>query len=106
MLSTYIPLLLLVILHSIIFINLKTQAHPGEQSTNNQQQRKRRNRSVQMSIASVTLFVLCLLPFITNHLIIEYQVSAFVVQFLDISLCNLLFDSRLPCYQPDYLLHV
>ena len=73
-LFTYIPVLLLVILYSIIFIKLKTQAHPGEQSTNNQQQRKRRNRNVlQMSIAIVTVFVLCWLPYNTNHLIIEYQ---------------------------------
>ena len=70
----YIPVLLLVILYSIIFIKLKTQAHPGEQSTNNQQQRKRRNRNVvQMSIAIVTVFVLCWLPYNTNYLIIEYQ---------------------------------
>ena len=73
-LFTYIPVLLLIILYSIIFIKLKTQAHPGEQSTNNQQQRKRRNRNVlQMSIAIVTVFVLCWLPYNTNHLIIEYQ---------------------------------
>ena len=70
----YIPVLLLVILYSIIFIKLKTQAHPGEQSTNNQQQRDRRNRNVlQMSIAIVTVFVLCWLPNVTNHLIIRYQ---------------------------------
>ena len=42
----YVPVLLLVILYSIIVIKLKTQAHPGEQSTNNQQRCKRRNRSV------------------------------------------------------------
>ena len=67
----YIPVLLLAILYSIIFIKLKTQVHPGEQSTNNQQQRKRRNRNVlQMSIAIVKVFVLCWLPFITNILII------------------------------------
>ena len=73
-LFTYIPVLLLVILYSIIFIKLKTQVHPGEQSTNNQQQRKRRNRNVlQMSIAIVTVFVLCWLPYNTNHLIIEYR---------------------------------
>ena len=70
----YIPVMLLVILYSIIFIKLKTQVHPGEQSTNNQQQRKRRNRNVlQMSIAIVTVFVLCWLPNVTNHLIIRYQ---------------------------------
>ena len=56
----YIPVLLLVILYSIIVIKLKTQAHPGEQSANSQQQRDRRNRNVlQMSIAIVTVFVLC-----------------------------------------------
>ena len=76
-LFTYIPVLLLAILYSIIFIKLKTQVHPGEQSTNNQQQRKRRNRNVlQMSIAIVTVFVLCWLPYNTNHLIIQYQDSS------------------------------
>ena len=76
-LFTYIPVLLLVILYSIIFIKLKTQEHPGEQSTNNQQQRERRNRNVlQMSIAIVTVFVLCWLPYNTNYLIIEYQDSS------------------------------
>ena len=76
-LFTYIPVLFLVILYSIIFIKLKTQLHPGEQSTNNQQQRKRRNRNVlQMSIAIVTVFVLCWLPYNTTHLIIEYQDSS------------------------------
>ena len=76
-LFTYIPVLLLVILYSIIFIKLKTQVHPGEQSTNDQQQRKRRNRNVlQMSIAIVTVFVLCWLPYNTNHLMIVYQDSS------------------------------
>ena len=76
-LFTYIPVLLLVILYSIIFIEFKTQAHPGEQWTNNQQQRKRKNGNVlQMSIAIVTVFVLCWLPFSTNHLMIAYQDSS------------------------------
>ena len=76
-LFTYIPVLLLVILYSIIFIKLKTQVHPGEQSTNNQQQRDRRNRNVlQMSIAIVTVFVLCWLPGVTTILIILYQDSS------------------------------
>ncbi|CAH3185396.1 unnamed protein product [Porites lobata] len=75
-LFTYIPVLLLVILYSI-FIKLNTQVHPSEQSTNNQQQWKRRNRNVlQMSIAIVTVFVLCCLPYNTNHLTIEYQDSS------------------------------
>ena len=73
-LFTYIPVLLLVILYSIIVIKLKTQAHPGEQSANSQQQRDRRNRNVlQMSIAIVTVFVLCWLPYSINFLILWYQ---------------------------------
>ena len=76
-LFTYIPVLLLVILYSIIFIKLKTQVHPGEQSTNNQQQRDRRNRNVlQMSIAIVTVFVLCWLLYSINFFIIRYQDSS------------------------------
>ena len=70
----YIPVLLLVTLYSIIVIKLKTQAHPGEQSANSQQQRGRRNRNVlQMSIAIVTVFVLCWLPYSINFLILWYQ---------------------------------
>ena len=73
-LFTYIPVLLLVILYSIIVIKLKTQAHPGEQSANSQQQRDRKNRNVlQMSIAIVTVFGLCWLPVSINFLIILYQ---------------------------------
>ena len=77
-LFTYIPVLLLVILYSIIVIKLKTQAHPGEQSANSQQQRDRRNRNVlQMSIAIVTVFVLCWLPESINFLILWYQQDNF-----------------------------
>ena len=76
-LFTYIPVLLLVILYSIIVIKLKTQAHPGEQSANSQQQRDRRNRNVlQMSIAIITVFVFCWLPLSINFLIILYQYSS------------------------------
>ena len=70
----YIPVLLLVILYSIIVIKLKTQAHPGEQSANTQQQRNRKNRNViQMSIAIVTVFVLCWLLYSINFFILWYQ---------------------------------
>ena len=73
----YIPVLLLVILYSIIVIKLKTQAHPGEQSANCQQQRNKRNRNVlQMSIATVTVFAFCWLPYSISILIIEYQDSS------------------------------
>ncbi|XP_073249897.1 RYamide receptor-like [Porites lutea] len=70
----FIPVLLLVILYSTIVIKLKTKAHPGEQSANSQQQRNKRNRNVfQMSIAIVTVFLLCWLPSSINELIIQYQ---------------------------------
>ena len=73
-LFVYIPVLLLVILYSIIVIKLKTQVHPGEQSANSQQQRDRRNRNVlQMSIAIVTVFAFCWLPYSLNYLIKQYQ---------------------------------
>ena len=73
-LFTYIPVLLLVILYSIIVIKLKAQVHPGEQSANSQQQRDRGNRNVlQMSIAIVTVFVFCWLPLSISVLIILYQ---------------------------------
>ena len=66
----FIPVLLLVIVYSVIVIKLKTQAHPGEQSANTQQQRDRRNRNVlQMYIATVTVFVCCWLLYgIINHM--------------------------------------
>ena len=70
----YIPVPLLVILYSIIVIKLKTQAHPGEQSANTQQQRDRTNRNVlHMSIAIVTVFAFCFLPYSINFFILWYQ---------------------------------
>ena len=66
-LVTYIPLVLLVFLYSIILIKVKIQAHPGEQSANTHQQRNRRNRNVfQMSTAIVLAFLICWLPFKTS----------------------------------------
>ena len=74
----YIPVMLLVLLYSIIIIKLKRQLHPGEQSANTQQQRKRQNRNVlQMSIAFVLVFVFCWLPYATTFLIIVgYRASS------------------------------
>ena len=73
----YIPVLLLVILYSFIFMKLKAQAHPGEHSSNIEQQRQRRNRNaLHMSIAIISVFVFCLLPFITNELILVYRSSS------------------------------
>ena len=70
-LVTFIPLVLLVLLYSIILIKVKIQAHPGEQSANTQQQRNSRNRNVfQMSTAIVLVFLFCWLPLKTNILVL------------------------------------
>ena len=75
-LFAYVPVLLLIIIYSFILIKLKAQVHPGEQSSNIEQQRQRRNRNVlHMSIAIISVFVFCWLPFITNILIINYRSS-------------------------------
>ena len=75
-LFTYIPVMLLALLYSIILIRLKTQEPPGERSAKSRQQRKRRNTNVlQMSIAIVLAFVFCWLPYSTN-IIIRYQASS------------------------------
>ena len=50
----YIPVLLLIILYSIIVIKLKTQAHPGNQSANTQQQWDRGNRNGNRFMITVT----------------------------------------------------
>ena len=77
MLFIYIPVLLLVILYSFIFIILKKQVHPGEHSSNIEQQRQKRNRNVlYMSIAIISVFVFCWLPFTTNKLILVYRSSS------------------------------
>ena len=87
----YLPVLLLAILYSIILIKLKTQVHPGEQSANTQQQRDRRNRNVlQLSIAIVTVFVLCWLPYTTNYFIIQASSIHFSCGFrlyFNVTLC-------------------
>ena len=68
--STYITIVLLVILYSIILIKLKLQAPPGEQSTNVEKQRKRRNKNaLRMAIAIVLAFLFCCVPNTTARLI-------------------------------------
>ena len=59
----YIPIVMLAILYSIIVTKLKSQKIPGEQSTNAEQQRAKRNRNVlKMAIAIVLGFVVCSVP--------------------------------------------
>ena len=59
-----IPLVFIAVLYIIIYIKLKSQKIPGEQSANAGQQRQRRERNVlKMAIAIVLGFAVCLLPF-------------------------------------------
>ncbi|CAH3146628.1 unnamed protein product [Porites evermanni] len=61
-----IIIVLLVILYSIIVIKLKLQARPGEQSSNAEKKRARRNRKVlRMACAIVLAFSLCYVPMLT-----------------------------------------
>ena len=59
-----IPLVLIVILYITIYIKLKSQKIPGEQSANAEQQRQQRERNVlKMAIAIVLGFAVCWLPY-------------------------------------------
>ena len=59
----FIPLVLITILYIIIYLKLKSQKIPGEQSANAGQQRQQRERNVlKMAIAIVLGFAVCWLP--------------------------------------------
>ena len=60
----YIPLFSLALLYTIIFIKLRSQKIPGEQSAIAERQRLERNRNVlKMAIAIVLGFALCWVPY-------------------------------------------
>ena len=64
MIFVLIPLVLIAILYIIIYIKLKSQKTPGEQSANAGQQRQQGERNVlKMAIAIVVLFAVCWLPY-------------------------------------------
>ena len=59
-----IPLMLIIILYITIYIKLKSQKIPGEQSANARQQHQQRERNVlKMAIAIVLGFAVCWLPY-------------------------------------------
>ena len=73
-----IPPVLIVILYTTIYIKLKSQKIPGEQSANGRQQRQQRERNVlKMAIAIVLGLAVCWLPY------------ASIVWFLHIWSCGL-----------------
>ena len=64
MIFILIPLVSIAILYIIIYIKLKSQKTPGEQSANAGQQRQQRERNVlKLAIAVVLGFAVCWLPF-------------------------------------------
>ena len=70
----YIPYMLLIILYSIIVYKLKSQKIPGEQSTNTDKQRVKRNRNVlKMAIAIVLGFALCWFPLSILALMLHFR---------------------------------
>ena len=73
----YSIILYSIILYSIILIKLKLQQIPGEQSTNAEQQRAKRNRSVlKMAIAIVFGFVVCWLPWSICDLLSSFALDS------------------------------
>ena len=93
----YIPITMLTILYSIIVIKLKSQKIPGEQSTNAEQQRAKRNRNVlKMAVAIVLGFVLCWVPysicnllsfFAQDSLPCGFFVYLYITYFVSVSNC-------------------
>ena len=77
-----IPLVLITILYITIYIKLKSQKIPGEQSANAGQQRQQRERNVlKMAIAIVLGFAVCWLP---------YSIGGFLFFFAsDLQSCGL-----------------
>ena len=71
----FIPFVLIAILYIIIFLKLKSQRRPGEQSVNAVEQRQQRERNVlKMAIAIVLGFAVCWLPFaIGSFIIIKFS---------------------------------
>ena len=85
--SFYVPIAMLIILYSIIVIKLKLQKIPGEQSTNAEQQRAKRNRNVlKMAIAIVLGFALCWVPWSISMLLPYFDRDSLSCGFLIIYL--------------------
>ena len=66
----FIPFLLIATLYVIIFLKLKSQKNPGEQSTNAEKKHRQRERNVlNMAIAIVSGLAVCWLPRVIQYLI-------------------------------------
>ena len=66
----FIPFLLIATLYVIIFLKLKSQKNPGEQSTNAEKKHRQRERNVlKMATAIVSGLAVCWLPRVIQYLI-------------------------------------
>lgn len=78
----YLPLVIITVLYSVIFWKLKFQSKPGEQSSQAEDKRKKRNKKVlNLSIAIVIGFTLCWIP---------YGIGAVFIKFVVTLPCNFL----------------
>ena len=95
----FIPLVLLAILYIIIYLKLKSQKIPGEQSANAGQQRLQKERNVlKMDIAIVLGFAMCWLPLAILLILLTftdtiirpncaYRYSFYIVHFMALVNC-------------------
>ena len=65
MIFCFIPLVFIAVLYIIIYVKLKSQKIPGEQSSNAEQQRRQQSEQnvLKMTIAVVLGFAVCWLPY-------------------------------------------
>ena len=68
------PFVLISILYIIIFLKLKSQKIPGEQSadTEAEQRRQRENHVLKMAIAIMSGFAICWLPVLIRHSLVLF----------------------------------
>jgi len=79
----FVPLVVIAVLYIIIFLKLKSQRSPGEQSANAGQQRQQRERNVlKMSIAIVLGFAVCWLPLAIGLLLFNFVSDIWSCGFL------------------------
>ena len=73
----YFPLVLIATLYLAIFLKLKSQNIPGEESANARAQHLRRERNVlKMSIAIVSTFAVCWMPVTIRWLLLFYPLDS------------------------------
>ena len=87
----FTPFVVIAILYIIIYLKLKTQMSPGEQSVNAGQQRQQKERNVlKMAIAIVLGFAVCFLP---------YSISWIFILFVsDIWSCGFQYFYSVACF--------